>query len=496
MNRLKTVWKDDPSAQQSVVTLAMNYDPLGNMTAKSDIGTMSYDPTGRPHALQQIVPTGTYLPCEHHIDYFSSGRTKKISDEINDIEIRKIEFTYGPDDQRRKTVYSENSNIVSKYFAFGNFEETVDETTGDVTKILYISSPDGLVAMRKTVNGTTNMYYVLTDHLGSSSFITNATGYATEHLQYLPYGELFVDQTPPHNDFETRYKFSGKELDPESNYSYFGARYYDSDLSVWLSVDPLSDKYPSTSPYMYVMGNPLILIDPNGMSTVGPDNYTIYEDSKTVTKQTTTDNTNTYTYVRSDGTKVDLGTYDKVTNANGEDMVQAANSSDGSNSMYKWVDIKSKNWYFPEDGFALLLGGLQNFYEKNEDGVSIVQFNQFMSLNGSIHTNTYNWPPSIDIAFYFNDGTTGARTSYSNISLDLNVRLLKSLKGFGVGVNAKGEFEGEIGKPGYHIYSWSNETRSAFFEGTQGCPNHHHHFHFENYDHSRIRLLYPFPIPR
>ncbi|HBG69964.1 MAG: hypothetical protein A2W93_05585 [Bacteroidetes bacterium GWF2_43_63] len=106
----------------------------------------------------------------------------------------------------------------------------------------------------------------------SSSFITNATGYATEHLQYLPYGELFVDQTPPHNDFETRYKFSGKELDPETNYSYFGARYYDSDLSVWLSVDPLSDKYPNTSPFMYCLGNPVVLIDPNGMDTAFADN--------------------------------------------------------------------------------------------------------------------------------------------------------------------------------------------------------------------------------
>ncbi len=36
---------------------------------------------------------------------------------------------------------------------------------------------------------------------------------------------------------------------------YFGARYYASDLSVWLSVDPLSEMYPSTSPYMYVSGN-------------------------------------------------------------------------------------------------------------------------------------------------------------------------------------------------------------------------------------------------
>jgi len=48
-------------------------------------------------------------------------------------------------------------------------------------------------------------------------------------------------------------------------FDYFGARYYASDLSVWLSVDPLSDMYPSTSPFMYVRGNPVMLVDPNGM---------------------------------------------------------------------------------------------------------------------------------------------------------------------------------------------------------------------------------------
>jgi hypothetical protein len=43
-----------------------------------------------------------------------------------------------------------------------------------------------------------------------------------------------------------------------------GARYYDSDLSIWLSVDAMSDKYPSLSPYAYCAGNPIRLIDPDG----------------------------------------------------------------------------------------------------------------------------------------------------------------------------------------------------------------------------------------
>ena len=59
--------------------------------------------------------------------------------------------------------------------------------------------------------------------------------------------------------------FTGKERDSETGFSYFGARYYDSDLMTgWLSVDPLADKYPSLSPYAYCAWNPVKLVDPDG----------------------------------------------------------------------------------------------------------------------------------------------------------------------------------------------------------------------------------------
>ena len=58
---------------------------------------------------------------------------------------------------------------------------------------------------------------------------------------------------------------TGKELDEETGYGYFGARYMDHELmTMWLSVDPMSDKYPSISPYAYCAWNPVKLVDPNG----------------------------------------------------------------------------------------------------------------------------------------------------------------------------------------------------------------------------------------
>jgi RHS repeat-associated protein len=54
-------------------------------------------------------------------------------------------------------------------------------------------------------------------------------------------------------------------LHAETGFSYFGARYYDSDiLTGWLSVDPMADKYPNISPYAYCAWNPVKLVDPDG----------------------------------------------------------------------------------------------------------------------------------------------------------------------------------------------------------------------------------------
>ena len=42
------------------------------------------------------------------------------------------------------------------------------------------------------------------------------------------------------------------------------ARHYHPTLSIWLSVDPMSDKYPGVSPYVYCGNNPVRLVDANG----------------------------------------------------------------------------------------------------------------------------------------------------------------------------------------------------------------------------------------
>lgn len=58
--------------------------------------------------------------------------------------------------------------------------------------------------------------------------------------------------------------FNSKELDNETGLYYYGARYLDPTGAMWLSVDPLFEKYAGMSPYNYCAGNPVKFVDPDG----------------------------------------------------------------------------------------------------------------------------------------------------------------------------------------------------------------------------------------
>ncbi len=114
-------------------------------------------------------------------------------------------------------------------------------------------------------------FYFHPDHLGSSSYITNAAGTVSQHMEYLPFGELLVDEHT--NSYNSPFKYNGKEFDEETGNYYYGARYYDPRTSIWLSVDPEFAKFPSWSPYNYTLNNPINLIDPDGRSPKPPAYY-------------------------------------------------------------------------------------------------------------------------------------------------------------------------------------------------------------------------------
>ena len=105
-------------------------------------------------------------------------------------------------------------------------------------------------------------FYYHPDHLGSSSYITNLDGEVVQHIEYVPFGEVFIEER--NSIWNTPYLFNAKEFDEETGLYYYGARYYDPRLSLWMSTDPLQEKTNHFSTYSYAANNPINAIDPDG----------------------------------------------------------------------------------------------------------------------------------------------------------------------------------------------------------------------------------------
>ena len=179
-----------------------------------------------------------------------------------------------------KHYYAESERVVSKVGkdAFAGISNAVVSDSAVAVKRLAVSDdvalpewstlPDStrfafLYTLSNQQESIAECYFYHTDHLGSASWITYTDGKPVQHLYYMPWGERLVDQRK--STYEgSLFAFSAKERDEETGLSYFGARYYSSDLSVWISVDPMSDIYPSMSPYNYCANNPVKFYDPNG----------------------------------------------------------------------------------------------------------------------------------------------------------------------------------------------------------------------------------------
>ena len=118
----------------------------------------------------------------------------------------------------------------------------------------------------ENVNYNGNRYFYHNDHLGSSSLITDASGSVTQQLDYLPYGEVFLEKRSqdPDVDYFTPYRFNGKELDEETGLYYYGARYMNPRLSIWYGCDSEQELMPNISTYAYCKLNPVSFIDPTG----------------------------------------------------------------------------------------------------------------------------------------------------------------------------------------------------------------------------------------
>ena len=119
-------------------------------------------------------------------------------------------------------------------------------------------------------NATRTFEWYLKNHLGSTMLVygtvsstdsnTTDIGETKAAYDYRAFGEQV--ELLPHDLAKVTENFTGKEHDDEIALNYFGARYLDPMLGMWISVDP---KRQYQNPYIYVGNNPIMGTDPDGL---------------------------------------------------------------------------------------------------------------------------------------------------------------------------------------------------------------------------------------
>lgn len=241
------------------------------MTKGSEIYYYKYNDNG--NRIYKNTPYVTEYYLRDHL-----GRELAIYDPVND-KLKMVNiFGNGLIGRYVSNAYINlqltNTTLSGNYEATNSITVENNVTVGGTTTLkagntirlkpgFTVSSGKNFTAKIGTISNETERFYYIKDHLGSIRVTTDETGAVVSTRDYFAFGEILREYNYS-NPLE-RYMYTEKERDVESDYDYFGARYYDSELGRWLTVDPLATKYPAWSPYNYSLNNPLRYIDLFGM---------------------------------------------------------------------------------------------------------------------------------------------------------------------------------------------------------------------------------------
>jgi len=183
----------------------------------------------------------------------------------------KISYAYDASGVKLAKYVQKNllSNVETTYYMNG-FQYSQEAGKGNQSVLQFFPTAEGYV---NAIGGTTfNYVYNYTDHLGNVRLSyqkeSNGTLKVLEENNYYPFG---LKHTGYNNtnvaNANYKYKYNGKELQDELNLNLYdyGARNYDPAIGRWFNIDPLAEKFINSTPYNYVLNNPVNMIDPDGM---------------------------------------------------------------------------------------------------------------------------------------------------------------------------------------------------------------------------------------
>ena len=331
------------------------YDANGNITAEKDgpfteddefIFTYNYDPDtdvyGTDYGFGLDAPKETEETHPENLFAYRRNYTwneKNLLTKSSD-RTYTVHYRYGEDGQRALK-YTEEGRSETLYFNnFYTIHIPVQDKNNPqglrVHKHIFVGNSRLVTAMTHTDNNGDNAeqrekrYYYHSDHLGRAQFITDWRGKQYEHIEYTPYGELWVEEVAAGLD-KLPFRFTGKEMDEETGLYYYGARYLDPKYSRWLSGDPALGEYMSGSSvgeggiyntvnfnvYHYGSNNPIKYIDPTGRDDLYYDangQYLNTVASETTNIYMTNNKTHTLVGTQSDFEKMTAALYGEAIN--------------------------------------------------------------------------------------------------------------------------------------------------------------------------------------
>jgi RHS repeat-associated protein len=285
-----------------VATQTFGYDALNRLTSASSATAPSYSHTYGYNAIGNLTSaagqTYTYpsagaprphAPTSDGISSYGYNANGDMITKVTGSVTRSLTW----DGENHLSQIADNGTILAT-FAYDYAGERVKKTGNGTTTYYvedlyecvtssgtackkYIFVGDDRVAMRPVAGSAGEVYYYLTDHLGSTSVVTDKCGGKVQTTIYYPYGTKRVENVYSGCtalDNRIRHYFTGEELDAETGLYDYGARYYDPVLARFISPDPIEPEYsnPQTlNRYSYALNNPLRYTDPTGLYVEGRD---------------------------------------------------------------------------------------------------------------------------------------------------------------------------------------------------------------------------------
>ena len=246
----------------------MSYDDNGNILSKGDVGSFTYNISGKPFAASNVTLTNSISVGTQTATYLSFDRPSTVTDNGY-----TLSFTYNGDYGRVKMTKVKNSQTqLTRYYLGGCYELDV-KSTGSTEKLYLNGGYYGAPAVLIKQGGSSSVYNIIRDHLGSITHVLNSSGTVMQELSYDAWGRLRNTSTfTPYAPYSEPEPYLGRGYCGHEHLTGLGlinmnARLYDPLLGRFLSPDPYvqaPEHTQSFNRYSYCMNNPLIYKDEDG----------------------------------------------------------------------------------------------------------------------------------------------------------------------------------------------------------------------------------------